>query len=348
MSASTIEGPSGARLEHEQFPHLTRFEWEGLHRLSQISGEAVITALLSTGTEQQHRLAAQEFMARELADARRQALTPAQPKMNKADIVKLDVSSYNGEGVKRMALNRWFCEIDMAVAARQLTTEFARTNFLMSKLAGKAKEWALGRRVADPSCFMTMEEVKDDLRLAFEPPQDEVQQRTAFLNLKQGKLSMRDYIQHARHLVSCIVDNPIDMTTQVHVFVTGMNAGFQRFYLTRKPAATLEEAFATALREDYSVTASRAFPTSRAFDANEAVPMEIDAIESNSPHRYDPSQSRGRGRGSSGGQRAMLCFRCRKPGHRAAVCRAPAPVLAAVDATDGPVPSGQSKIGDDQ
>jgi hypothetical protein len=40
MSASTIEGPSGARLEHEQFPHLTRFEWEGLHRLSQISGEA--------------------------------------------------------------------------------------------------------------------------------------------------------------------------------------------------------------------------------------------------------------------------------------------------------------------
>jgi hypothetical protein len=223
-----------------------------------------------------------------------------------------------------MALNRWFCEIDMAVAARQLTTEFARTNFLMSKLAGKTKEWALGRRVADPSCFMTMDEVKDDLRLAFEPPQDEVQQRTAFLNLKQGKLSMRDYIQHARHLVSCIVDNPIDMTTQVHVFMTGMNAGFQHFYLTREPATTLEAGFATALREDNSVTAPRAFPTSRAFDVNEAVPMEIDAIELNSSHRFDPSQSRGRGRGGSSGQQTMLCFCCRKPGHRAAVCRAPA------------------------
>jgi hypothetical protein len=58
--------------------------------------------------------------------------------------------------------------------------------------------------VADPSCFMTMEEVTDDLRLAFEPPLDEVQQRTAFLNLKQGKLLMRDYIQHAGHLVSCV------------------------------------------------------------------------------------------------------------------------------------------------
>jgi hypothetical protein len=73
---------------------------------------------------------------------------------------------------------------------------------------------------------------------------------------------MRDYIQHALHLVSCTVANPIDMMTQVHVFVTGMNAGFQCFYSTRKPAATLEEAFATELREDYSVTASRAFPTS--------------------------------------------------------------------------------------
>jgi hypothetical protein len=34
----------------------------------------------------------------------------------------------------------------MAAAARQLTTEFARTTFLMSKLAGKAKEKALDRR----------------------------------------------------------------------------------------------------------------------------------------------------------------------------------------------------------
>jgi hypothetical protein len=64
--------------------------------LSQISGEA----------------------ARELADVRRQALTPAQPNMNKADIVKLDVSSYNGKGTKLMALNRWFCEIDIVTGLR--------------------------------------------------------------------------------------------------------------------------------------------------------------------------------------------------------------------------------------
>jgi hypothetical protein len=159
--------------------------------------------------------------------------------MNKADIVNLDVSSYNGEVVKRMVLNRWFCEIDVAVAVRQLTTEFARTNFLMSKLAGKAKEWALGRRVADPSCFMTMEEVKDKLRLAFEPPQDEVQQRTAFLNLKQVKLSMRNYIQPARHLVSCIVDNPIDMTTQVQRATVSHSSRAIGFQCSSRSSSTL-------------------------------------------------------------------------------------------------------------
>ncbi|KAG3062325.1 hypothetical protein PI125_g24552 [Phytophthora idaei] len=102
-----------------------------------------------------------------------------------------------------------------------------------------------------------MSAMKADLRLAFEPPQDERVQRSAFLSLKQGRMSMLEYIQRARHLISCITTHPVDMATQVHVFTSGMNAGYQRFYLTRKTPSTLEEAFAVALREDYSVTASQ-------------------------------------------------------------------------------------------
>lgn len=313
-------------LEHDSFPHLSSIEWEALHRLAAASGEAVIHTLLTAGTEAQHRLAAQEFMARELADLRQRVSTPTLSK-NRTDIVKLDVSSYSGEGDGRLHLNRWFCEVDIAVEARQLSTELARTRFLLSKLTGKAKEWALGKLVVNPSCFPTMAAMKSDLRLAFEPPQDERVQRSAFLSLQQGKMSMLEYIQRARHLISCITTHPVDMATQVHVFVSGMNTGYQRFYLTRKSPSTLEEAFAVALREDYSVAASQAFDFSRAPASEpEPEPMEIDAIR-----HFDRSRSTTRPpRSPTRSQRPMKCFRCRKPGHRAAVCRAPAPVLANV------------------
>uniref|UniRef100_H3H2L9 Integrase catalytic domain-containing protein n=1 Tax=Phytophthora ramorum TaxID=164328 RepID=H3H2L9_PHYRM len=199
--ASTLSGATGVSLEHASFPHLSLFEWEALHRLAAVSGDGVIRTLLTAGTEEQQRLAAQEFMA--------------------------------------------------PIEARQLSTELARTRFLLSKLSVKPKEWALGRLVANASCFPTMAAMQADLRLAFEPPQDESVQRSAFLSLKQGGLSMLEYIQRARHLASCITTQPVDITTQVHVFVSGMNAGYQRFYLTRKTPSTLEEAFTIALREDY-------------------------------------------------------------------------------------------------
>lgn len=58
-----------------------------------------------------------------------------------------------------------------------------------------------------------MDSLKNDLRLAFEPPQDETQHRTAFLTHRQGHSSMIDFIQRARHLASCIFINPIDTVT---------------------------------------------------------------------------------------------------------------------------------------
>ncbi|POM77370.1 Putative Polyprotein [Phytophthora palmivora] len=287
-------------------------------------------------------------MARELADLRQRVSTPT-PTKNKTDIVKLDVSTYGGEGEGRLHLKRWFCEVDIAIEARQLSTELARTRFLLSKLTGKAKDWALGKLVVDASCFPTMDSMKQDLRLAFEPPQDETAQRTAFLSLRQGTMSMLEYIQHARHLVSCITSHPVDMTTQVHVFVSGMNAGYQRFYLTRKTPSTLEEAFTVALREDYSVVASQAFdalrPTSTAASSPE--PMEIDAIQhfgGGRPAATSPSRPQSSPRSS----RPMRCFRCRKLGHRAAVCRAPAPVLATVTVDTEVAATGQPKNGDYQ
>ncbi|KAE8894798.1 hypothetical protein PF003_g21051 [Phytophthora fragariae] len=35
---------------------------------------------------------------------------------------------------------------------------------------------------------------------------------------------MLEYIQRARHLVSCITAQPVDMATEVHVFISGIPA----------------------------------------------------------------------------------------------------------------------------
>ncbi|GMF38460.1 unnamed protein product [Phytophthora fragariaefolia] len=138
----------------------------------------------------------------------RALLAPSTPRV---ESLKLRVNSYARREGERLV--RWLVEVDTAITARRIVDPLSKVAFAMSCLSGRARGWAYGHRLTDPTCFSTFEVFKEELRQAFEPPQNEFRSRDELLDLQQGKHDVHAYAQRARYLVSNIVTNPIDEAT---------------------------------------------------------------------------------------------------------------------------------------
>ncbi|GMF55545.1 unnamed protein product [Phytophthora fragariaefolia] len=103
----------------------------------------------------------------------------------------------------------------------------------MSCLGRRARRWAYGRRLTDPTCLSTYEVFKEELRQAFEPPQKQFRSRAEFLDLQQGKHDVHAYAHRARYLVSNIVTDPIDEATKVVTFMKVLKDSPVKTYLLR-------------------------------------------------------------------------------------------------------------------
>ncbi|KAF1334456.1 reverse transcriptase, partial [Globisporangium splendens] len=250
-----IETPMGSmpgetvELTNEHFPHLSSHEWAAHERMRAVIGEAAVISLLRSASPDEQRNAATSFMHHEIMNSHRQPATPVTT-MRVAPL-KLDVSPYRGGENEPLA--RWFVELDAAITARQLRDPMQQVLFAMSNLAGRAKSWAYGKRLAEPHCFYDLDDFKRELKKAFEPPQSEFRARAEFLKLRQGKYDLHSYAQRARYLVSSIVNEPIDASTQVVTFMAGLNDGPIRNQLFREYPKTLDEAIERAMQEEFSI-----------------------------------------------------------------------------------------------
>ena len=131
---------------------------------------------------------------------------------------------------------------------------------------------------------------------------------------------MQDYVQKMQHLASCVIMQPIEMASQVHVFVFGMQEIMTLYCLTRAETKTLGMNFPSRFVKYYTVASSYLQAASQRPRTSYLKPMEIDAIDA----------SRGRDKQFGRDVRSQITMKfygCGKTGHRAAACRAPVPVF---------------------
>ncbi|GMF68392.1 unnamed protein product [Phytophthora fragariaefolia] len=304
---------AATHVAREDCPHLADPEWEALQRLSKVIGEAAVATMLRTLSPTEQDGVALGFIMKEQREvaARVTVSTPSTPRV---ESLKLHVNSYVGR--EGEPLLRWLVEADTAITARRIVDPLSKVAFAMSCLGRRARSWAYGRRLTDPTCFSTYEVFKEELRQAFEPPQNEFRPRAAFLDLQQGMHDVHAYAQRARYLVSNIVANPIDEATKVVTFTKGLKDGPVKTYLFREYPGTLEAAITLAMQEAFSLRQAKLHA-----NVPRTIPRQV-VKPTGGPEPMDLSSATAAGSQQRRGSTNVRCFRCRNNGHYARECTA--------------------------
>jgi hypothetical protein len=251
---------------------------------------------------------------------------PAPPAVVRPRELKLHIATYNGH--EKESLRRWFVEVETGIAARQITDDAMKVAFAMSQLRGRAREWGFNCRLADPFCFPTFNDFKEEIAIQYEPPRTLHRAIAEFLELQQGKSSLHDYIQRMKYLISCAYADPPSQSVAVTHFMRGLKSGPVRDEVYRHSPETFDEAVRLALEAEFnhrqqkfdSGISNRHRPSGP--PRNEGpTPMEICAVDANA---IDAKNPRPNGtRNHSRDKSNDTCHRCQQKGHWAPDCKAP-------------------------
>ncbi|OWY96282.1 LOW QUALITY PROTEIN: hypothetical protein PHMEG_00033491, partial [Phytophthora megakarya] len=174
MDGMSVGSPNTAatHVVRADCPHLADPEWEALQRLSTVIGEAA-RPFYARYRREQHGVALGFILSEQREVAVANTVSPGVTP--RKEYLNLLVSNY--EGKEGETLLRWLVELDTAIMARRIVDSLSKVAFTMSCLGGRARSWAYGRRLSDPTCFSTYESFKKELKLAFEPPKNEFRSR---------------------------------------------------------------------------------------------------------------------------------------------------------------------------
>ncbi|KAI9998337.1 hypothetical protein PInf_002719 [Phytophthora infestans] len=159
----------------------------------------------------------------------------------------------------------------MAMGSALLQSEQQCVAFPLSKLGGRANEWALTCSTSEDVAFPTWALLKQTLSRVYAPPNQEYRVRSEFLAKRQGKKELLDYVHELRTRIAGMAADPLPVLVTVTIFMEALRSKTEQ--------GASHPALSGALVSDESTSARKQKRFWREHETEAAVVLDIGMSE---------------------------------------------------------------------